>query len=111
MPYVGTDLPNNDPYTATQMRIDFVGALNPGEAPASVTSLKLSVVANWVPDPAAGTRIVPGSVAFDDTGAYATVAAGCVAGARYQLRAIIGTNQGNTYDLWSFFNCAPDPGV
>jgi hypothetical protein len=109
MPYVGTDLPPIDPATQTQMRIDFVNALNPGEAPASVTYFGLKAVPNWVADPNAVNQILGGSVTHDDTGAYGTIKSGCVAGARYQLRAVIATNQGNSYELWSYFNCLPDP--
>lgn len=116
MPYIGIDFaPCSPGEVSVERQMDLACFMNPLEQLVSAT-WSCVAMPGFTPDPLAATRVVTtgliNSIDPSDliTATYSSMTAP-VAGARYELRVRVTTNQNAGYEYWSYLYCQPDKGA
>lgn len=115
MPYIGEDfLPCSPGESDVLRQMDLAAFLNPLEQLVSATWACIALP-DYTPDPDAADKVETAGLVQNISPnqliqATYTTMGDFVAGARYELRARVVTNQGGHYEYWSYLSCLPDNG-
>ena len=101
--YVGFDLDAFDPDDSRTLTADFTKMMSDDEAIIEAT-WECSVADDSETDDEDAADHVSIPATYDGQKTFQHVS-GLVDGVKYVLQAVVGTDQGNTYSLWSHITC------